>query len=177
VEKGPCAAEIEPLRTSVPIIQTIIDEVRKLSMNLRPSTLDDFGICVTIDWFCKEYQKIYEDIHVLMDIDIVEDEIPDDLKIIIFRILQESLNNVATHAQASSVKVALAKSDEGISLIIRDDGVGFDMHSKKTTQRTNRGLGLVSMKERTELLGGAFHMNSAKGSGTTIHAFWPGKDL
>ena len=177
VEKGPCAAEIEPLRTSVPIIQTIIDEVRKLSMNLRPSTLDDFGICVTIDWFCKEYQKIYEDIHVLMDIDIVEDEIPDDLKIIIFRILQEALNNVATHAQASSVKVALAKSDEGISLIIRDDGVGFDMHSKKTTQRTNRGLGLVSMKERTELLGGAFHMNSAKGVGTTIHAFWPGKDL
>ncbi len=177
VEKGPCAAEMEPLRTSVPIIQTVIDEVRKMSMNLRPSTLDDFGICVTIDWFCKEYQQIYDNIHVLMDIDITEDEIPDELKIIIFRILQEALNNVATHAQATSLHVSLSGSEKGIDLIIRDNGIGFNIHSKKITQRANRGLGLVSMKERTELFGGTFRIKSATQSGTTIHAYWPRVDL
>jgi|GEM_PF-823342 len=177
VEKGPCAAEMEPLRTSIPIIQTIIDEVRQMSMNLRPSTLDDFGICVTIDWLCKEYQKIYENIHVIMEIDITEDEIRDELKIVMFRILQEALNNVATHSQATLVNVCVSGNVKGIDLIIRDNGIGFDIRSKKITRRANRGLGLVSMKERTELFGGTFRIKSATGFGTTIHAKWPKKVL
>ncbi len=177
LEKGPCAAEMEPLRTSVPIIRTVIDEVRKMSMNLRPSTLDDFGICVTIDWFCREFQQIYDNIRLTVDIDVAESEVPDELKIIIFRILQEALNNVSTHSRADSATVDLARTGKGLGLIIRDNGIGFNIRSRKIAQRTNRGLGLVSMKERTELYGGTFRIRSSARSGTTVHAFWPDKKL
>jgi signal transduction histidine kinase len=136
-------------------------------MNLRPSVLDDLGILATFNWFCREFQKIYSHVQIHRHIRIEEREIPEPLKIVIFRILQEGMNNFAKYGQGDSVFLSLGKIARTIQLEIRDNGVGFN------PETIHRGLGLTSMRERTELSGGTFTIESAKGQGTKITAIWP----
>jgi signal transduction histidine kinase len=141
-------------------------------MNLRPSILDDFGILTTIGWFCRQYESTYSEIRVKQEINIGEDEISDSLKTIIFRILQEAMNNIAKHSKANGVVIALRKADQAIELIVRDNGRGFKREEVLSRKRSSRGLGLDSMRERTELTGGRFAIESGD-SGTVIEASWP----
>jgi signal transduction histidine kinase len=136
-------------------------------MDLRPSTLDDLGIVATIGWFCREFQKIYSTIHIEKQLDVQENEIAARLKTVIYRILQEAMNNIAKHSKADFMHLFLKKKDGRIELMIRDNGAGFDLENSK------RGFGLDSMRERTELSGGTFTTESTPGSGTTIWAIWP----
>jgi signal transduction histidine kinase len=102
-----------------------------------------------------------------------EYELPGSLKILIYRILQESLNNVAKHSGADTVNLCLRKNKQKIELYIEDNGKGFDLHEVLQADSNERGLGLQSIRERTELFGGAININSEKGKGTTIFANWP----
>ena len=149
------------------ILDNTISEVRRIQQNLRPSMLDDLGLLVTIGWLCREFGEAHSGIRIDQDINIKEKEIPPSLKLVIFRILQETLSNVAKHTKASRVRLSLNKASRGIELTISDNGQGFDM---KTTPR--HGLGLVSMRERTELSNGTFAIESVKGKGTTIRVTW-----
>lgn len=161
------------LETLLPIVRDTIREVRRISRDLRPSLLDDLGILITLDWFCREFQAVYTTIKVLKEIAIDEEEIPAPLKIIVFRIVQEALNNVAKHSGATTVRLSLASSGREIRLMIRDDGRGIDLEKDAAKEPSERGLGLASMRERTELLGGSFSVDSAPGGGTVICATWP----
>jgi signal transduction histidine kinase len=139
-------------------------------MSLRPSILDDLGILATINWFCRQFESTYSKIRIRKEIEIEEGEVPDSLKIVIYRVLQEALNNIAKHSKASMVLLILGKRDMGIQLVIRDSGEGFDLAEAQS--RSGRGLGLDSMRERTELSGGIFSIESSKGKGTVIRASW-----
>jgi signal transduction histidine kinase len=142
-------------------------EVRRIMADLRPSILDDLGIIAAVNWFCREYQKTYSHISVEKQIGVSEDEVPDSLKTPIFRISQEAMNNIAKHSKATLVNLRLQKANGEIELTIQDNGEGFDPGIVK------KGLGLSTMRERADLSGGTFDLESAKGKGAFIRVSWP----
>jgi signal transduction histidine kinase len=154
------------LEDVIPMIQNAIEESRRISMDLWPSVLDDLGILSAISWFCRQFEIVYSSISIEKQLDMQEDEVPVPLKVVIYRVLQESLNNIAKHSQADRVYISLWKQDGKIELTIEDNGIGFDPETSR------KGLGLVSMKERVELSGGMLAIESDLGSGTTIRATW-----
>jgi PAS domain S-box-containing protein len=161
------------LKSVIPIVQGAIDDARRIQMNLRPSMLDDLGILATIAWLCRQFESTYSGIRIRQSIKIEEHEVPDSLKTVIFRVLQEGLNNVAKHSKAKMVSVFLRKTGQMIKLVIRDYGQGFDLSKAQSPGDTTHGFGLKSMRERTELSGGSFDIKSTKGKGTIIRASWP----
>jgi PAS domain S-box-containing protein len=164
---------VEELENLVPMIRETIEEVRNTCMDLRPSTLDSLGIVPTIDWFSREFQTTYPFIQIEKEIDIRETDVPDPLKIVIYRIVQEAFNNAAKHSGAKIILVSLARTDGEIKLAVQDNGRGFDPEDLLSVDTAERGFGLTSMKERTELSGGSFSIESGIGEGTTIRATWP----
>jgi PAS domain S-box-containing protein len=154
------------LEDVIPMIQNAIEESRRISMDLWPSVLDDLGILSAISWFCRQFGMVYSSISIEKQLDIREDEVPTPLKVVIYRVLQETLNNIAKHSQAEQVYISLWKQDGKIELTIEDNGIGFDPETSR------KGLGLVSMKERVEFSGGMLAIESDLGSGTTIRATW-----
>jgi PAS domain S-box-containing protein len=164
--------EVKSLEAVIPLTQKTIEEVRRIVKDLRPSILDDLGILATINWFCREFQNIYAGIRIKREIGIQEGDIPSPLKTVIYRILQEALNNVVKHSRADLVQLALEKSDSGIELKIQDNGVGFDLAKTISLKPSQRGFGLASMRERAELSGAKFEIKSIVGEGTTIRVVW-----
>ncbi len=106
-------------------------------------------------------------------ITIREEEVPDHLKIALFRIIQEAMTNIGKHAEADYMRLGLRKVDATIELSIRDNGKGFDQETLSSEESLKKGLGLSSMRERTEFSEGTFSIESAKGCGTVIKAIWP----
>ncbi|NIS59244.1 MAG: hypothetical protein GTO13_00595 [Proteobacteria bacterium] len=172
-EKETTRPVVKSLEAIIPIIQQSIEEVRKIAMDLRPSILDDLGILAAISWFCRELQTIYSRIRIEQQIHIKEDEVPDPLKTIIYRVLQEALNNVTKHSEADLVHLSLSKTRNRIEMAVKDNGLGFNLEKALSVKSSRGGLGLSSMKERTELSGGSFAIQSVKGAGTTVRASWP----
>jgi signal transduction histidine kinase len=163
----------ESLSAILPVIQEGIEECRRIQQDLRPSILDDLGLLATFSWFCRRYQTIYTGIKVELEQAIEEKDIPDSLKIVIYRVTQEGMNNIAKHSKADLVHLSLRKMDGRIGLVLEDNGQGFDLKKALGPESAKRGLGLTSMRERTELSGGTFAIESAEGKGTTLRASWP----
>jgi PAS domain S-box-containing protein len=160
------------LESVIPLVQTSIEEIRRVSRHLRPSVLDDLGLLPAISWVCHDFEAINSGIGIERGIGIKEDDIPEDLKIVIFRILQEALNNIAKHSHADFARISLKKNNSGLVLQVEDNGHGFDMKELLGVGNKMSGLGLRSMKERTSLSGGSFSLESRVGAGTTIRASW-----
>ena len=175
LRKKPATANIESLASIIPLTRKTIDEVRRIVKDLRPSILDDLGILATIAWFCREFQSIYSTVRIEKEIAVKENEIPVSLKTIIYRIMQEALNNTAKHSRADRVRLSLKKSDGRIELAIEDNGQGFNFKQAVYVKNSMRGFGLASMKERAELSGGSFAIESIAGAGTSIRVLWPVK--
>jgi PAS domain S-box-containing protein len=159
----------------IPMIQEAIEESRRIQMALRPPSLDDLGILPTLNWFCREFQKTYSSTHIKTQFNIEEKDVPDHLKTVIYRICQEAFNNIAKYSKARLAALSLRKTDQ-IELVIEDDGHGFNLEEKLSAETPNRGLGLTSMRERAELSGGSFAIESIRGSGTAIRVSWPLRD-
>jgi PAS domain S-box-containing protein len=164
--------ETKPLEAVIPVIQESVREIRRIQMNLRPAILDDLGILATISWFCREYGATHASIRIEKKIEVQEDEIPEPLKMAIYRIIQEGLTNIHKHSGASLVHLSFRKTDGRIELSIQDNGQGFDLQEAHSSENSRRGLGLVSMRERAEHSGGSFGVESAKGKGTRIEVRW-----
>ena len=162
-----------PLKDILPIIQVGLEETRRIQMNLRPALLDDLGILATISWFCREFQKTHPAVLVETKIDVQEDDITNPVKTVMYRVLQEALNNISKHSKTTLVNLTLQKNEGGIEFIIQDRGQGFDVNAILSQRNYEKGLGLSGMRERTHLSGGSFSFESAKGRGTTIRASWP----
>jgi signal transduction histidine kinase len=148
-------------------VAEINTDVRRIMTDLRPSILDDLGILAALNWFCREYRKSYPHIGVEKQIEIEEQEVPDSLKTPIFRISQEAMNNTSKHSQASLISLSLQKEGDRIVLTIQDNGQGFALDAVK------KGLGLSTMKERAQLSGGYFDIESGARKGTTVRISWP----
>jgi signal transduction histidine kinase len=138
--------------------------------------LDQFSggrsVLPTISWVMEEFQKHHSDIHIQKEIAVEEKEIKVSLKAVIFRILQEALSNIAKHSRADNVRICLKKLAGRLEFVIEDNGIGFDLRQASPSESSERGFGLASMRERTELSKGRFAIESAKGKGTTLSASW-----
>jgi signal transduction histidine kinase len=148
------------------ILAVVMKEARGIMNNLHPSVLDELGLIAALNWLSGEYQKSYPHIVVQKKIEIGERDITDSLKVVIYRVLQEALNNFAKHGQGDRVELSLSKSNNTLTLMIQDNGQGFDVEAAQ------KGLGLESMRERVELSGGNFYLESTIGQGTVIRANW-----
>ncbi|MBW2558341.1 MAG: PAS domain S-box protein [Deltaproteobacteria bacterium] len=171
-DTAPPDVDLEKVRTLVLIAQDGIEETRRICADLWPSILDDLGILPAISRLCREFQIIYSGIHIEQQINVQEDEVPASLKIVMYRVLQEALNNIAKHSKANLVYVSLNKAKDTIGLSIKDNGKGFNTEDVFYGDSFKRRLGSFNMKERTELSGGSFVVKSIRGKGTTILSSW-----
>jgi PAS domain S-box-containing protein len=171
--KGRTQAMVGCLESLIPNVRNAIEEVRKLYMGLRPTVLDDFGVVAAVGWFCREFEKICPNIAVDVSIGVQESQVPEPLKIIVYRVVQEALNNVAKHSSADRVSLSLVQDNGATQLTIRDNGLGFDKEGLASAEQHQGGIGLASMRERIELSGGTLCIESAKGMGTRVCASWP----
>lgn len=167
--------EIEPeqARRLAQVVETIrdsIEEVRRVSMDLRPSILDDLGLIATIGWFCREFGLLFPHIDVHRNILATEEEIADEIKVVIFRIIQEAFHNITKHAAADRIDLDLLIHNSALRLMIRDNGRGI---ASPEISLHSPGLGLKSMRERAELTHGEFRVDSVAGRGTMISVRWP----
>ena len=146
--------------------------VRSLSIDLRPSALDDLGLLPALRWYVKEYQQKCG-IEVEFVSSGLRERLPAETETAIYRIIQESLTNTAKHANARRVWVTLLENPGQIHAIIRDDGVGFDAQATLKKPWQDRGLGLAGMQERASLLNGQFAITSQLSEGVTIDVTIP----
>jgi signal transduction histidine kinase len=167
---GKAAATLDRLAASAKLA---LGELRRMSMNLRPATLDDLGIVATLAWYFREFEAASPSIILDRDISVKESEVPDLLKVAIFRIVQEATNNTVKHAGADRIKVSLCNEGDELELLIEDTGSGFDAGTAASRRGFDHGLGLQSMKERAELSGANYEIHSALGEGTSICVRWP----
>jgi len=163
----------EELRNLKRIVRESLQDVRKIIYNLRPMSLDDLGIIPTLQRYISNFQ---DDTGILVSFKhkgVYVDSKP-VISLTIFRIVQEALSNVNKHARAQNVVINIEFLTDEIKLYIYDDGVGFNVDDLKVKDDDiNSGFGLVSMKERIELLGGDFKIHSEKGKGTRINILIP----
>jgi PAS domain S-box-containing protein len=160
------------LASLVAIIQETISEARRMQNDLRPPLLDDLGILPTLRWFSREFQKIYADLVVDLRLEVREEEVPELLKVVIFRITQEALNNIGRHARASRALVYLGREEDRLTLVVQDNGGGFETQRPAEVNGEPAGMGLSSMKERSDLSGGSFSLKTRPGQGTVIEISW-----
>lgn len=151
------------------LAEKTVNEVRDLALLLRPSMLDDFGLVPALNWHAREMTK-RTGLNVIVAADEEADDLPDEHKTCIYRLVQEAINNAARHANARNVEVAVKREEERVRCSVRDDGAGFDT-------RFVRGLGLLGMEERVRRLGGRLAVESNPGRGTAIVAELPVAEL
>jgi signal transduction histidine kinase/FixJ family two-component response regulator len=163
----------KPIKKILSLTQETIDEVRRIMADLRPSFLDNLGIIAALDCLVNRFSETHPGIGINQQVEIEEHEVPESIKIVILRIVQESFNNISKYSQADSVTLKLVKKEDAILLSINDNGIGFNPGLIDYAKHFGTGIGLVSMKERTELSGGTFILKSREGKGTTITASWP----
>lgn len=149
-----------------------LEEVRNAAMDLRPPMLDDLGLLPTLAWFFRELGSAFPEMSVEKDFCIHESCIPEQLKITIFRIVQEATGNIVKYAQADLMRVKLMQTGDLLHLSIEDNGRGFDPVEVYDRSGSDRGLGLLSMKERATLSGGIYALDAGIGRGTQIRVAW-----
>ncbi len=171
--KTKARANAKSLEAIIPMLREGMEEARRIQTDLRPSVLDDLGILAALSWLCRNFEATYSHIHIEKQTHIQEEEVPLLLKTVIYRVSQEALNNIAKHSKADLARLSLKKIGDKIELKIKDNGMGFDLEQTLSSERARRGMGLDSMRERAELSGGAFAVESTKGKGTTIKVNWP----
>lgn len=148
-----------------------METLRTLAHDLRPPGLDTFGLNVALEGLCYDLSArtampiVYEGTEL--------PELPTELALSMYRLVQEALTNTAKHANARHVRVSLAREDGLLTLTVADDGKGFLLETEGSEPRQRGGIGLVSMHERTELLGGTLTIETAPGSGTRLMARVP----
>jgi PAS domain S-box-containing protein len=167
---GQMDQDIENLKE---IVKKIDAEVDFLAWELRPASLDDFGLITALQAFVAGWERHFKIPAVFQVVGLAEERIAPELEINLYRIAQEALNNIVKHARAAHINVVLQKVDETLVMIIEDDGVGFETDKGAIPKATERGFGLIGMRERAALMGGSVEIESTPGSGTTIYVHVP----
>jgi signal transduction histidine kinase len=155
------------------IAQRIDSEVDFLIWELRPSVLDDLGLSAAMKKFVADWSSHFNVPAEFHQVGLDGKHLLPEIEINLYRIGQEALNNISKHAKATNVSAILERRDGTISLIIEDDGIGFEPTKKAVMTGDDRGMGLLGMKERAELVGGNIEIESSQGNGTTIYVRVP----
>lgn len=160
----------DSIEGSVELLDNIIKEVRRLSLTLRPSMLDDLGLLPAIRWYVNSQIKNTK-IKAAINAEDLSD-IPEDIENMCYRITQEAVANVIEHSEADDLIIKIVKEDGFLYLTIKDNGKGFSLKNP-SNKAYNGSIGITGMKERVELLGGDFNIASLPGLGTTVTASFP----
>ena len=150
-------------------IQESAESIRSISMNLRPKILDDLGAASAVQWFCRDFSETYPSITTVAELGASDSQVPDRLATVVYRSVQELLNNVAKHAGAKHVLVRLSLEENSLLLVVRDNGVGLE-HATADSRR--HGSGLRNLRERAQMTGGQFSITRAPGRGTLAQLSW-----
>ncbi len=165
-------AAMAPLRLLGPTLQDAAEELRRISMDLRPAMLDDLGLLATLRWYLGNIAKLHPTLEIRHHLDLAESDIPPDLRTPIFRILQEAVTNAAKHSGGRLLDVGLSLELGEVRLAVTDDGGGLVPNTARAAG-AGPGLGLSSMRERATLSGGALSIQTRPDQGTTVAASWP----
>jgi signal transduction histidine kinase len=160
--------DVLPLEKVVEHLNQTIQEVRRISASLRPAMIDDLGLLSTIEWYCRNSGEMYADTRIATRIEVGEYEVPQPSKIVVYRVLQEAVNNALKHSGAETVHVRLAKTNDRIRLCVEDDGCGFDPAEKGIDSDAMSGFGLEGMRDRAAMVGGRLSIDSRPGEGTSV---------
>jgi len=153
------------------LVEKMVDNVHRFARELRPTTLDDLGLIPALHAFLKEFTK-RTGVRARLTVFAAIEQLNIAKRTALYRVAHEALNNVASHAQATRVEVSIEKLPDGICMKIRDDGKSFDVE-RLLNARGNKRLGLLGMRERVEMVGGTFCVESAPGQGTTVQVEIP----
>jgi signal transduction histidine kinase len=169
----PGNAALKPrLKESLEVVERVLEQVHDISLNLRPSILDDLGLKPALAWLTNrqaELAGLKGEVHA----DVLEHRLDPVIETECFRIAQEALTNVVRHAHAKTVTVELRQADGQLHLRVRDDGTGFDVAATRENAVRGASLGLLSMEERAALADGGLEFTSAPGQSTEVHAWFP----
>lgn len=170
--QGAHAEATEILTNAVQRLGEIIDEVRRISLELRPGLLGDIGLLAAIEWLCRRSEQAFPSLRIERVIELDEADVPKPLKIDIYRIVDEAVTNAAQHAAARCVRVSLVRRGDELRLWVADDGSGFD--SKRAFEGNTRllGAGLQSIRRRVEATQGRLLVESTPMHGTVVGAAW-----
>lgn len=160
------------LRTAISHVETMLQQVRNLSLSLRPPILDDCGLPAALRWLTDQHTKTTGR-PVTFDLKHYEGHLEPALQTACFRIAQEALTNVTRHAQARKVNVELQCDLEHLTLVVRDDGIGFNVNAAITRAHAGGSVGLLGQQERAALLGGRVDIISRPGAGSEIRVWFP----
>lgn len=162
----------QQLEESVETVDDLVEQIRNLSLDLRPSMLDDLGLVAALKWYCERQAR-----RLALPIVFVAAPPPFrpslEIETTCFRVVQEALTNTAKHAQATQVWVNLQHQEGTLSLTFRDNGIGFDVAGMRLHAERGSGIGLRGMEERLWLVGGHLDITSMPGHGTEIRARVP----
>ena len=172
IAEKPDAATTSLEKTISHLAETI-KECKRISANLRPEIIDDRGLLPTIDWHTRQFSQHYNQIKIIQQLDVDEREVPELLKIVIYRVIQEALNNAAMHSKADTIYIRLKKSGNYFEAEVEDNGRGFDFKEVSNCSDRSSGFGLKSMRERVEIIGGSFSVHSLMGAGTRVRIAVP----
>ena len=166
------ASELSPtarhrLEETNSLADQLLEQVRDLSLDLRPPMLDDFGLISALRWYASRYGRRLNIKVELQAIDLQE-RLLANVETALYRITQEALTNVARHAQASKVSLRLERRGSSVAAFIEDDGRGFDVAQLGERDAAPPGVGVLGMQERVSSLGGRFSIESSPGHGTRL---------
>ena len=166
------AGDEQELRAAVAevreLVRSTLQDVRQLAVELRPKVLDDFGLVAALERLTETFGEQTGMSVQFQQLLPTSERLPPEVETALYRIVQESLTNIVKHARATSVSVVLTRKDDSVSVVVEDDGVGFEPHLAR-----DGGIGLVGMRERVALLGGRLAIESRPGAGTTFVAEVP----
>jgi PAS domain S-box-containing protein len=161
------------LQETVAAVRSALAETQRITKNLHPAVLDDLGLNSAMRGHCREFQQLYPSIQVQLELGLEEQVLDASLEILVYRVLQEALNNVAKHSKADRVDISLRKETGFVRLTITDNGTGFSLSADEEKDHVHKKLGLENMRERTELFGGELCIETQPGQGTRLAASWP----
>ena len=157
---------------TIAVVDQTLNQVRNLALDLRPSMLDDIGLVAALRW-CLDRQAQRAGFGTHFHAEPSDLSTSSEIATACFRVAQESLTNIARHAQAKNVRVELRQRDSELELIVSDDGIGFDVSAARVRAIGGASIGLLGMAERVQLVGGQIEITSVPSKGTTIHARFP----
>jgi signal transduction histidine kinase len=162
----------ERLEGARKLTEQALGDLRHLIAALRPGVLDQLGLMSALHWVADHSLRSLG-VAVTIEAKTLQNRLPGEIEIILFRIAQEAMSNVARHSQAGRLHIHLAQHNGEVSMTISDDGRGFDLASVTAVPDPMRGLGLAGMQERASLAGGEVNITSARGQGTTVQVTVP----
>ncbi len=158
---------VERLKKLHEMANSALEGVRRFSQDLRPSILDDLGLVPALEWLITDLERGYS-MTTKVGITGNQRRLSPEIELAVFRIAQEVFNNIRSHSQATTVEMSLDFSADALTLVINDNGQGFNIPARTSDLALSGKLGIIGMRERARLVGGTLIVQSEKGTGTTV---------